>query len=173
MKLYASIAQRVLNNLDERVKFYDIKFDVPIDLIYYGGLINSVPTQILDILTANNKSGEDAILWLEFDPKYKQLLNLSIIPEKVLQTRHDSDDYERLDIPAGLFKEQRLNSLLWNLPIIYNKYTVNSWGFRLKKGGKGIFTSADQIRVFLNQFFFPSPSIVTSDISRKLLEKLF
>ena len=168
---YCSVAQKVLRNLDERIKFYDIKFDVPIDLVYYAGLLNGVPSQILDILTANNQSAENAMLWLEFDPEYKQLLNLSIIPPKVLKSRHDSDDYTRLEVPSGTFTHQRLNSLIWNLPVIYNKYTVGSWGFRLKQGGRGIFTSADQIRVFLNQFFFPSPSIVTSDVSRKILEK--
>ena len=168
--LYAAVATRVLQNLDERIKYYEIRFDSPFDALYYANLLPYLESQIKQILSSNNHPWNgNHVLNIEFKPDFKEALGVRLYVQDPTDTSKIS--IKELKIEESAFRDSMVNSLIYNLAIIYNQYSVSAWRFKVKGGGFSVFTSAEQVKSFINNYFVPKPSIVISAVTRTILEK--
>ena len=175
MDVYTSIAADVFRVLDERIKFYEITFDKPFDSMYYSRLMRNIPARLKSILQDNNK-----LDWLTNGGKYEfyfsndfsSLEEIMLIPaELAAATPGQSDtkaNQEKLTFDKEVFKDKTTNFLIFSLVGLYNNYNV-SWELNSSMGN--MFLGEEQIREFINRYIKPAPSLVTSQITRTVIEK--
>lgn len=158
--LYVEVFKNVFSLLDEKIHFYDIEFDKPFSAGYYVKEMDKFKSVLSQII----QEGDNKIIELKgkvtltFSEKYDKLLSLEY-SEKVAEFKEPAHEF---------FKNQTTNGLVFFLPTIYQKYITQ---YTLQGGVSSVFLSQEEIKIIINRYVVPNPTIVTSVVTKRLLEK--
>ena len=197
LKLMSYVASRVMQLLKQKIDYYNITLDRPINLNYLATQIRSLNDAVVGIVNDYTTSGgkvnadiANDYVKIEFsldDYKFEK-----IFLSKRADAAAGSGGLAQLpaDRPGSLsvllvdsttstpsyFNDSTLNSLVFNLSKIYNRYNLN---FQLNEkatapqGGpvnSSVFVNADETKMFLNKYLFPRSSIVVNEVTQALIE---
>lgn len=159
--IYADVASIIFKAMQERIDFFDIQFDRPFSAEEYALKIKFLNTQIRGLLPDNADNKKK--IKLIFTPDFKSLEQLWLY-----NGSNYKKIYERTGDETSKFSDQTYNSLVFNLIRIYNKYNQS---FQYHHASSRVFISEDEVRTFMNRYLVPKFSVVTSNLTRGILDK--
>jgi len=186
LKLLSYVASRVMLLLKQKIDYYNIKLDKPINLNYLAVQIRTLNDAVIKIINDYTTAGGNAnvdirndYIKIEFSLDDYKFQKASSIKPSSTAVAPGSKAVLLLDSQSGTpsyFNDSTLNSLVFNLSKIYNRYNLN---FQLNEkatapqGGainSSVFVNADETKMFLNKYLFPRSSIVVNEVTEALIE---
>lgn len=191
LKLLSFVTSQIMTLLKQKMDYYNVKLDKPININSLGVRIRDLHGAVMGIIndykTAGGKETFDAtkdfikIVFSHDDYKFKQIY---LVKDDGNGKPSATGPINLLPVAAGqqpnapfYFTDATLNSLVYNLSAIYNKYNQS---FQLNQhttapaGGpvaSSVFVSTDELKMFLNTYIYPRSSIVINAVVKSLIEK--
>ena len=191
---YVAMAARILQTLDERMKTYDMELNTPINMPYYVDMLKNLKALINGILQSNGApstvQSKSQLIIFQFKQGFSELEEMwysvadpvtleatggQAIPPPNTVKPNPPGRGPGLVFDENLFKDERLNHLIFSLPAMYNEYALTQWNVQRfsTSGGAGGSTliSREGVRDFLKRYFIPAPTITTSGMTKSIIEK--
>ena len=173
LRLLTTTASLTLKDAQRRLSYFGITLDKPINLNYHAESVQNFSSIVKTILENSSISfSADDFIKVIFNKENYKFKSFAFIKAKTNgdpapngQGINDSSSY-------SFFRDSTTNSVIYNLTRIYNKYNKSiSREANNITSQTSIFFSSDTVRVFLNKYLYPRTSIVSSEITRDLVEK--
>ena len=168
-----------MRDIKDRIDYFKIKLDTPINILYQSGIINQLPTAVDYILSnsfKNNEYNSQDYIKLSFAAETFEFMGFLLVKARpdggYEATGKPLTQLQQVGVLDYFKRSSTTNSIVYNLSTIYNKY--NS---RIKIEGSNVhvpgtlFYSSDSVRSFLNSYIHPKTSLVTSEITRDIVER--
>ena len=167
IELYTNVAHNIFKLFQQRINMYEIQFDKPFSAEELAVKIDEFSTTIRSRLPGDLSDATK--LKLTFRKDFDDLVELWYETEKNNQISYtkvydidESPDFYLRNVPL-------LNSLIFNLIKIYNKY----WNsFQNYNASTKLFKNEDNIQDFLTTYLTPKVFILNTTVTRDILSKL-